>query len=151
MITATTTENRNVRVFNEWISAHRAHDLDALLTYVTDDITIQSAAGKNMPPASGKTEAREHWETIFSTFPDMRMDAIELVVQGDRIAAVISHGGTMKGEMGDKKPTGKQYRTDGVFRIDFQDGKIRSIRSYWDTASMLGQLGLLLPSPAPAS
>ena len=44
-------ENQNVRVFNEWIGAHRAHDLDRMLTYVTDDITIQSAAGKNMPPA----------------------------------------------------------------------------------------------------
>ena len=140
-------ENQNVRVFNEWISAHRAHDIDRMLTFVTDDITIQSAAGKNMPPARGKAEARMHCQTIFDTFPDMRMDAIEVTVQDERLVAEISHGGTMKGKMGKRQPTGKEYRTEGAFRIGFRDGKIRSIRSYWDTASMLGQLDLM-PLPA---
>ena len=51
----------------------------------------------------------------------------------------------MKGKMGDKEPTGKEYRVAGAFRLDFQDGKIRAIKSYWDTASMMMQLGLIPP------
>ena len=74
-----------------------------------------------MPPANGKEEARVHWRTI-------------------------SHGGTMKGKMGEWEPTGKEYHTQGAFRIDFKEGKIRSILSYWDTATMLRQLGLI-PRP----
>jgi len=31
----------------------------------------------------------------------------------------------------------------GAFRIDFIEGKIRSIKSYWDTAAMARQLGLM--------
>jgi steroid delta-isomerase-like uncharacterized protein len=133
----------NTETFTKWIEAHRAHDLDTMLTFVTDDITIQSAAGGDMPPAKGKDEARHHWQTIYNSFPDMRMDAVDLTSEGDTLFAEISHGGTMEGPMGPKQPTGKSYRTQGAFRFDFSDGKIRSILSYWDTAAMAKQLGLV--------
>jgi steroid delta-isomerase-like uncharacterized protein len=133
----------NTETFTKWIEAHRAHDLDTMLTFVTDDITIQSAAGGDMPPAKGKDEARHHWQTIYNSFPDMRMDAVDLTSEGDTLFAEISHGGTMEGPMGPKQPTGKSYRTQGAFRFDFSDRKIRSILSYWDTAAMAKQLGLV--------
>ncbi|MFQ5986829.1 MAG: hypothetical protein ACE5KQ_05670 [Thermoplasmata archaeon] len=31
----------NIQVFNEWITAHRAHDLDRLVSLLADDIKIQ--------------------------------------------------------------------------------------------------------------
>jgi steroid delta-isomerase-like uncharacterized protein len=136
-------KQENLQTFNEWIGAHRAHDLDRLISFVTDDVTIRSAAGENMPPASGKKEAREHWQSIFTTFPDFRMEALAITAEDDRLVAEISHGGTMKGKMGDQKPTGKSYRVTGAFRMDFSNGKIQRIQTYWDTASMAGQLGLL--------
>ena len=134
--------NKNIETFTKWIEAHRAHDIDSMLTFLTDDVTIQSAAGADMPPAKGKDEARRHWQTIYNTFPDMRMDAVELTVNDDTLFAEISHGGTMQGPMGPRQPTGQSYRTQGAFRIDFSDGQIRSILSYWDTATMARQLGL---------
>lgn len=134
---------KNIETFTEWIEAHRAHDLDRLVTFLTDDVRIQSAAGADMPPAEGKEQARHHWQTIYSTFPDFRMDAVALTSNGDTLFAEISHGGTMQGPMGPKQPTGQSYRTQGAFRFDFSDGKIRSILSYWDTASMAKQLGLI--------
>ena len=136
------TSTANTEVFTQWIEAHRAHDIDTMLTFLADDITIQSAAGAYMPPAKGKDEARNHWQTIYNAFPDMRMDEVDLVAEGDTLFAEISHGGTMQGPMGPKQPTGQSYRTQGAFRFDFSDGKIRSILSYWDTATMAKQLGL---------
>jgi len=134
---------RNVETFTQWIEAHRAHDLDKLVTFLTDDVTIQSAAGADMPSAIGKEQARHHWQTIFNTFPDFRMDAVALTSDGDTLFAEISHGGTMQGPMGPKQPTGRSYRIQGAFRFDFSDGKIRSILSYWDTAAMARQLNLV--------
>jgi steroid delta-isomerase-like uncharacterized protein len=136
-------KQENLQTFDKWISAHRAHDLDRLIGFVTDDVTIRSAAGRKMPPANGKQEAREHWESVFSTFPDMRMEAVAITAEDDRLVAEISHGGTMKGKMGDQEPTGKSYRVTGAFRMDFSNGKIQRIQTYWDTASMADQLGLL--------
>ena len=135
-----TDENR--RTFDKWLAAHRAHDLNALLECVADDIVIRSAAGGKMPPANGKEEARTHWQTIYDTFPDMRMDLLEVTEDGDRLVAELSHGGTMKGKMGPVPPTGKSYRIAGAFRMDFHEGKIQRIQSYWDTSAMAEQLGL---------
>jgi steroid delta-isomerase-like uncharacterized protein len=133
----------NLRTFDEWIQAHRAHDLDKLISFVTDDVTVRSAAGEKMPPANGKGEARAHWEAIFRTFPDFRMDAVAVTAEDERLVAEISHGGTMRGKMGPMEPTGKSYRLTGAFRMDFSSGKIQRIQTYWDTASMAEQLGLL--------
>jgi steroid delta-isomerase-like uncharacterized protein len=138
---------KNIEVFNQWLEAHIAHDLDALLECVTEDINIKSAAGGKMPPATNKEEARMHWASIYESFPDMRMELVDMTVSGDDMVAEISHGGTMTGAMGDKQPTGESYRVTGAFRMKFEDGKIKSILSYWDTASMLMQLNLI-PQPA---
>ena len=135
----------NIRAFRDWLAGHIAHDLDRMLSNTTDDITVQSAAGQNMPPAKGKEEARVHWQTIYDAFPDMKMEEIDFTADENKIFAELSHGGTMKGKMGDKEPTGKEYRVAGAFRLDFQDGKIKAIKSYWDTASMMVQLGLIPP------
>jgi len=135
-----TTEN--IETFDRWIEAHQAHDLDKLVTFLTDDITIQSAAGANMPPAKGKDEARHHWQSIYNAFPDFRMEAVDMTSEGDTLFAEISHGGTMEGQMGPFQPTGQSYRTQGAFRIDFSEGKMCSILSYWDTAAMMKQLSL---------
>ena len=135
--------NGNRETFERWIAAHRAHDIVTMLTLVTDDVTIASAAGSAMPAALGKDQARRHRQTIYGTFPDMRMEAVDLTTDGDTAFAEISHGGTMQGPMGDKAPTGKSYNVTGAFRIDFTGGKIRSIKSYWDTAAMARQLGLM--------
>lgn len=134
---------KNTETFTQWIEAHRAHDLDRLVTYLTDDVTIESAAGADMPPANGKEQARHHWQTIYTAFPDFRMDAVALTSDGDTLFAEITHGGTMRGPMGPKQPTGRSYQTQGAFRFDFSNGKIRSILSYWDTAAMARQLGLV--------
>ena len=136
----------NILAFKDWLAGHIAHDIDRMLRNVTDDITVQSAAGQNMPPAKGKEEARVHWQTIYDAFPDMRMEEIDFTADDNKIVAELSHGGTMKGKMGDKEPTGKEYRVASAFRLDFQDGKIGAIKSYWDTASMMMQLGLI-PKP----
>jgi ketosteroid isomerase-like protein len=49
----------------------------------------------------------------------------------------------MEGPMMGKPPTGEHYQLTGAFRIDFATGRIRRIRSYWDTAAMAKQLGLM--------
>lgn len=141
--------SKNLDTFSQWITAHQAHDIDKLLTFLTDDVTIKSSAGADMPPARGKEEAATHWRTIYKTFPDFRMEAVRVTESGDVMFAEISHGGTMKGPMGPKEPTGKSYRVQGAFRFDFVGGKIASILSYWDTGAMARQLGLL-PGPKAA-
>ena len=132
-----------------------------MVTLLADDITIRSAAGRDKPPFRGKEEAAAHWRSMYTTFPDFRMDVIEATAVDERVLAEIEHGGTMMGAMkgasedweathypfspaqGQGGRRARSYRVQSVFRMDFSNGKIRSIMSYWDTMSMLSQLGLL--------
>lgn len=138
---------KNIETFRKWIKLHQAHDVDGMLEFLTDDVSIKSAAGGKMPPATNKQEAAYHWNMIYAAFPDMRMEEISLTSQDDVLFAEISHGGTMLGDMGDKPATHASYRLQGAFRFAFENAKIKSILSYWDPSDMLQQLGLI-PTPA---
>ena len=133
-------EKENLRVFHEWVEAHRAHDLDRMLSYVAEDIKIDSAA---FPPAKDKATARAHWGGIYSSFPDMRVDPVTVTAEGDRITVEMDFGGTMEGALKDKQPTGKRFKARGAFILEFADGKIQEIRTYYDSRVMMSQLGLL--------
>jgi hypothetical protein len=60
---------KNTETLMQRIEADRAHDLDRLVTLLTDEVTIQSAGSADMPPAKGKEQARHHRQAIYSTFP----------------------------------------------------------------------------------
>jgi steroid delta-isomerase-like uncharacterized protein len=135
---------QNIKNFREWIKLHQEHDVPGMLNYLTENVSIRSAAGGKMPPATNKEEAAHHWDTIYGTFPDFRMEELSITSEDEVIVAEISHGGTMTGPMGPFEANGASYRVHGAFRFDFDNnGKIKSIVSYWDPSSMLMQLGLI--------
>jgi len=136
----------NIKTFRQWIKCHQDHNIDGMLEFLTEDVSITSAAGGKMPPGTNKAEAAHHWQTIYSTFNDMHLEEIHLTSEDDIIFAEVEHGGTMNGPMGDMPATGAKYKVQGAFRFEFEDGKIKSIFTYWDPSSMLMQLGLI-PSP----
>jgi steroid delta-isomerase-like uncharacterized protein len=138
---------KNIETFRQWIKQHQAHNIDGMLDFLTDDVNIRSAAGGKMPPATNKSEAAHHWATIYETFADFHMEEIRVTSEDDVLFAEIAHGGTMNAPMGDMPATGASYKVKGAFRFEFEEGNIKSILSYWDTASMLMQLGLV-PGPA---
>ena len=132
----------NLEVFHRWIAAHGRHDTQSLGGLVSPDVVLVSGADIDHPRASGKQEAILFWRQLFASFPDMKMEVLRIVVDGDTLVAEIAHSGTMKGSVGAAEPTGRHYKTTGAFVFDFGDGKIRRIASYWDTDSMLRQLGV---------
>ena len=132
---------KNIAIFALWMQAHLERDVDKMLSFVTDDIVIRRS-GSDFAPRRGKEEVRSHWLDVFASFPDLREDIIDTTSEGDRLIAEMLLSGTMEGPVGSHQPTGAGFRIRGAFRIDFRDGLIRSVRSYWDTADMKRQLGL---------
>ena len=136
------TREENLETFEEWVSAHQAHDVEKLLSVVADDIEISSAG---MTDAKGKEEANKHWSGIYNAFPDMLLEPVTVTADEDRIVAEADFGGTLKGSFKGAEPTGKSFKTRGVFVLDFNGGNIQAIRSYYDPKSMQSQLGLQPP------
>ena len=88
-------------------------------------------------------EARAWIAPFLASFPDTRMEIIDLVAEGDRVAARFVCSGTHTGEWLGHAPTGRCFeRIDeaGFYRV--REGRIVESWGVEDTLRRLEQLGL---------
>lgn len=88
--------------------------------------------------------AARRWIAPFQTsFPDMRMEIVELVAEGDTVVGHFRCSGTHLGEWRGHPPTGRRFtRIDEVGIFHIRDGRITRAWSLEDTLRRLEQLGL---------
>jgi steroid delta-isomerase-like uncharacterized protein len=86
-----------------------------------------------------------------AAFPDLRMDAEEVIASGDRTVARVKATGTQEGEFMGMPPSGRRVEVQLIDIMRFDDDGL--IAEHWgvvDMLSMLQQLGAL-PQGAPTA
>jgi predicted ester cyclase len=88
--------------------------------------------------------AVRRWIAPFrASFPDVHMEIVELIAEGDKVVGRFTCSATHLGEWLGQAPTGRRFeRVDEVSIFRFRDGKIVHAWSLEDTRSRLQQLGL---------
>ena len=88
--------------------------------------------------------AARRWITPFrASFPDVHMEIVELIAEGDKVVGRFTCSATHLGEWLGQVPTGRRFeRVDEVSIFQFRDGKIAHAWSLEDTLERLKQLGL---------
>ena len=88
--------------------------------------------------------AARRWIAPFrASFPDVHMEIVELVAEGDKVVGRFTCSATHLGEWLGQAPTGRRFeRVDEVAIFRFRDGKIVHGWSLEDTLGRLQQLGL---------
>jgi predicted ester cyclase len=88
--------------------------------------------------------AAKRWITPFrASFPDVHMEILELIAEGDRVVGRFSCSATHLGAWLGHAPTGRRFeRVDEVSIFRFRDGRIVAVWSLEDTLGRLRQLGL---------
>lgn len=86
------------------------------------------------------------WIGPFRTsFPDVHMEVVDLVAEGDKVAGRFTCSGTHEGEWRGHAPTGRRFeQVDEVYFFRLKDGKITEPWGLEDAADRLRQLGLPL-------
>ena len=78
-----------------------------------------------------------------ASFPDVQMEIVELIAEGDKVVGRFTCSATHLGEWLGQAPTGRRFeRVDEVSIFRFRDGKIAHAWSLEDTLGRLQQLGL---------
>jgi predicted ester cyclase len=94
--------------------------------------------------APARVEEARAWITPFrASFPDVHMEIIDLIAEGDSVVGRFTCSGTHFGEWQGHAPTGRRFEAvDEVsfYRID--DGRIVGTWGIEDNLSRLEQLGL---------
>jgi steroid delta-isomerase-like uncharacterized protein len=130
----------NIQVFQNWEKAFTAHDIDKMVSVLTDNIKINSISFGDY---KGKKGAREYWQKLFDTFPDIELKVITMTADEVRIVTEISFSGTQKGQIYGSPGLNKKFYLRGAFVYEFIDEKITEIRMYYDSSVLKKQLKIM--------
>jgi steroid delta-isomerase-like uncharacterized protein len=122
-------------------------DLEAVLAYYTDDVVFHDVTAD---PCHGKEEMRDFMAVFYRGFPDLRIEIGNVFAEGRLVAAEYDLLGTHTGTFLEHPPTGRAFRIPALSVYEQEaDGPLFTRETvYYDSASLLGQLGLPVPGAA---
>jgi predicted ester cyclase len=86
---------------------------------------------------------REWFGAFRSSFPDIRMEPIQLVAEGDTVAGRFACSATHLGEWRGHAPTGRRFEdVDEAYFFRFEGSRISAVSGVEDTLDRFQQLGL---------
>jgi predicted ester cyclase len=78
-----------------------------------------------------------------AAFPDWREEIVDLVAEGDKVAARFRCSGTFQGEFMGAAPNGRRQEVDEVYFLRVRDGRIVEYWGLEDNLTRLRQLDVL--------
>jgi steroid delta-isomerase-like uncharacterized protein len=123
-----------------WVDAYNRHDPDAAAALYDEHVTnVQMPYGK---PVQGREAMRATYVNVFQAFPDIRVEAEQILEDGEWVSVAWHFSGTMQGTFAGQPPNNARFTLRGCEMFHVVDGKIRVQRGYWDKATMFSQLGI---------
>jgi steroid delta-isomerase-like uncharacterized protein len=89
----------------------------------------------------GAEEVMGYYQTTRTAFPDQRHDGVRVHVADDAVITEFDLLGTNLGEFYGLPPTGKAFRVPVIAVFSFEGDRITNERVYFDSASLLRQIG----------
>jgi steroid delta-isomerase-like uncharacterized protein len=112
--------------------------------FAADSVVDSPLAGG---AASGRDAIEKLYRTYFAAFTDFRLEADELLIDGDRAALLGRVSGTDTGGFMGMAPTGRPLKFQVALFHTLRDGQIVRERRVYDFTGVLIQVGLLKAKP----
>lgn len=131
------------KIYEAWGEAWNAHQVDQVLSYVTDDIVYEGMGGARI--SRGKDEVKDYVAETFTAFPDFKLELKCFLASGDLAGSEWVMTGTFLGEVKSApvKPTGKSFSVRGASITEFRGEKIKRHTDYYDGITYLRQMGVI--------
>ena len=126
-------ESITVERLQAFADAWNRHDVDALMTFMTDDCVFEASAGPDISGTRfvGSQAVRAGFADVFVTFPDANWGEARHFVAGDRGVSEWTFTGT--------RADGTRVEVHGCDLFTFRDGKIAVKNSYRKNRSPLSK------------
>ncbi|OKH53932.1 hypothetical protein NIES2101_09310 [Calothrix sp. HK-06] len=134
--------DKNKQVIQNFIQVvWNGRDLSALKDFWAEDCVNHAMPGTDNRGLNAlRIYHDSFFDDFFSAFPDIQIEIMQQVAEGDLIATYITSQGTHSGSFYGIPPTGKHISTS-VIRIDrVQDRKITEHWSVSDAAGLMQQI-----------
>lgn len=142
----------NAQLIRESYEAWNNRDFDMMAEHILPDATITLVgSGQVLRGIEGSRQYGEGWA---QAFPDARVTVDNVISQGDCVVVEFTgrgtHTGTLSTPAGDIPATGRSVTLQFLDLFEFEGDKVRAQRTYFDTGSMMAQLGITAAAPATA-
>ncbi len=116
-------------------------DLDAVDEIVAEDVVTHNPIILDAP--GGSDSVRGGIEMIRKSFPDIHVEILDMVAEGDRVAIFLRMSGTNTGDYRRGGATGRSGSLRAFFIWRIADGKLAESWGVADRFDMLQQLGVI--------
>ncbi|MFQ5611955.1 MAG: ester cyclase [Anaerolineae bacterium] len=130
------------------LRAWSAHDLDTYLQLYDSNVTVFGLTPD--PTPLDFQGMRGVYEMIFAAFPDMTIERLSAISEGDKVAVHFRVRGTQQGDFQGIPATGRAVTANGMTILRFREGKVVERWNNFDYVSLMQQLGVI-PEAAPAA
>jgi steroid delta-isomerase-like uncharacterized protein len=132
---------RTIEVNDQTYAAWNAHDPDAVAAVFAEDAVTRDAGSADA--SVGRDAVRERAAHLLAAFPDLRLERLDLLIDGDRHADRWVLTGTHEGDLLGMPPTGRPVRVEGATFTRMNDaGLVAEDHHFMDIAGLLAQLGV---------
>lgn len=113
-----------IGLLDRFAEAWNRHDLDALMSMMTDDCVFEASAGPevNGQRSEGREEVRAAYAAVFAAFPDAQWRNPRHFIAGNRAVSEWTFTGTQR--------DGTQVTVNGCDLFTVRDGQIAVKNSY---------------------
>ncbi len=131
------TEGENEKIVEKIFEAMNRHDQEAVLIHYSDDVTGVMPSGTTID----KEEMRRRRPIGFmAASPDLKFRIDRMVSQGDTVWVEYTATGTQKGALFGIPATNKKFEYTSVFIYDFEAGKVKLYKCYFNMLRFLTQI-----------
>lgn len=131
-------EEENLRAVMEEQKGWCTHDVDRILSVMSEDAIYHDIT---LPPAKGRESIRKFAEGWVTAAPDFYVFVDTFIVKGGYVVTAGRISGTITGEYFGAAPPNKPFDCMFCQIALVEKGKIRYIRDYWDSYTMMQQVG----------
>lgn len=134
------TPNQNREGMQQFFKLANAHDVDGVASMVHDDYVGES----DVLPAAivGREAYRALLKGFWGPFPDTSYHVEQMLADGDTVITRVRLAGSQHGEFMGKKGAGQRFSVRICHVDEWKDGKIKRAWYYWDTGTLMRQLGV---------
>ena len=121
---ANVTPEITAEVLDAFADAWNRHDVDALMSFMTDDCVFESSAGPDICGTryAGREAVRAGFTEVWTTFPDAHWGSARHFIQGERGVSEWIFTGT--------RADGTRVEVHGCDLFTFRNGKIALKNAY---------------------
>ena len=127
----------NKAIVGRFYESVNAGELGAIDDVISDDF-VEHDEFPGMEQS--KAGVRKFFETLRAAFPDLKMDAEDMIAEGDKVFVRATMTGTHQGEFMGMAATGRKITVPIGDYIRFDNGKVVEHWGVTDTGAMMQQL-----------